>query len=223
MTDATQRSATPDDADQVWIEPPEFVLGSDALCLAFFVAGRAHAGQTRGGHGRPYLEHPIHVARLLEDEGYGDNTISAALLHDVVEDSGLTIGDIVESFGIEVGELVGALTEDPEIDGWEQRKLVLRDHVAEAGPEAAAIYAADKLANVRDWRLVYAEVGERAVDYFKAPTLDVRIRVWEGDLEFVEGVVGELATTARLRAELAAFESERVHGLFFGQEAGVPG
>ncbi len=223
MTEAAQRPALPADADEIWLQPPEFVLESDRLCLAFFVAARAHAGHTRGGHGRPYLEHPIHVARLLDAEGYGEATIAAALMHDVVEDSGLLVGDIVESFGVEVGELVAALTEDPAIDDWEQRKLAIRAEVERAGADAAAIYAADKLANVRDWRLVYAEVGERAVEFFKAPTLDARLRVWEGDLEFVGRVVGRLATTAQLRAELAAFEDERVQGRIVEREAGVRG
>src|SRR4051794_40618939 len=157
------------------IQPPPFVLDSDRLCLAFFVARSAHEGQTRGDHGRPYLVHPLQVAELLDGEGYAEPTIAAALLHDVVEDSGLTVGDVVESFGVEVGELVAALTEDPAVDDWEERKLALRAGVADAGSEAVAIYVADKLANLHDWRVVYEAVGERAVDYFKAPTLDARI------------------------------------------------
>jgi (p)ppGpp synthase/HD superfamily hydrolase len=192
--------------------PPDFVLESDALSLAFFVARSAHAGQTRGGGGRPYLDHPVQVAELLREEGSDAATIVAGLLHDVVEDSGLTVGDVVESFGVRVGELVGALTEDPSIVDWEERKLVLRDEVADAGREAAAIYAADKLANIHDWRVVYGEVGERAVEHFKAPTLDARIRVWRGDLEMVERVASPLGLIDRLRSELESFEAERERG-----------
>ena len=185
------------------------MLASERLSLAFFVAREAHAGHTRVGHGRPYLDHPTQVARLLHEQGCEESTIVAGLLHDVVEDSGLTIGDVIESFGVAVGELVAALTDDPRIADWEQRKLALREHVAEAGPEAAAIYAADKLANLHDWRAVYAEVGERAVECFKAPTLDARIRVWRGDLEMAEERIPGFELTARLREELAAFEDER--------------
>ena len=72
------------------IAPPGFVVESDRLSMAFAVARRAHSGHSRGGHGRPYLEHPIQVAELLRDEGYGEAVCAAALLHDVVEDSGLT-------------------------------------------------------------------------------------------------------------------------------------
>jgi GTP pyrophosphokinase len=197
-------------ADRVEIEPPPFVLESDSLALAFFVARRAHAGQTRGEHGRPYLEHPIQVAELLQELDYPEATLAAALLHDVVEDSGLTVGDVVESFGVVVGELVAALTEDPSISDWEERKLALRESAETAGPAALAIYVADKLANIHDWRVVYAAVGERAVDYFKAPTLDARIRAWEGDLALAERDAPDLPLTPRFRDEFEAFESQRV-------------
>jgi hypothetical protein len=199
----------PADCPDLELEPPEFVLDSDRLSLAFFVARSAHAGQTRGGHGRPYLDHPVQVAELLREEGCPEPTIAAGLLHDVVEDSGLTVGDVVESFGVEVGELVAALTENPEIADWEQRKVALRDEAAKGGPQAAAIYAADKLANLHDWRAVYSEVGEDAVEYFKAPTLDARVRVWRGDVEMVERTADGLGLTERLHEELAAFEAER--------------
>jgi hypothetical protein len=117
---------------------------------------------------------------------------------------------VIDSFGIGVGELVAALTEDPSIADWEERKLALRAEVAGAGSEAIAIYVADKLANLSDWRVVYAAVGERAVDYFKAPTLDARIRVWDGDLELAESRVAELSLTPRFRHELEAFKGQRV-------------
>jgi (p)ppGpp synthase/HD superfamily hydrolase len=205
-----QRGDDPAIADRIEIEPPPFVLESDRLALAFFVARRAHAGQTRGEHGRPYLEHPIQVAELLQELGYPEPTLAAALLHDVVEDSGLTVGDVVESFGVGVGELVAALTEDPSISDWEERKLALRESVEAAGPAALAIYVADKLANIHDWRVVYAAVGERAVGYFKAPTLDARIRAWDGDLALAERDAPELPLTPRFHEEFEAFESQRV-------------
>jgi (p)ppGpp synthase/HD superfamily hydrolase len=190
-------------------EPPAFVVESDGLSRAFAVARRAHSGHTRGGHGRPYLEHPIQVAELLRDEGYGDAVCAAGLLHDVVEDSGLTVGEVAESFGSQVGELVAALTEDARIVDWEERKLALRESVAESGSECAAVYIADKLANLHDWRLVYAEIGERSVEFFKAPTLAARFRAWRADLEMAERVAPGARLNERLRRELDDFERER--------------
>ena len=199
----------PDLHSEPGTEAPAFVVESDRLSSAFSVASRAHSGHTRGGHGRPYLEHPIQVAELLRDEGYPESVCAAGLLHDVVEDSGFTIVDVIESFGPKVGELVAALTEDPAIEDWEARKQAIRERVAESEPECAAIYIADKLANLHDWRVVYAEVGERAVEFFKAPTLAARVRAWHADLEMGEAVAPQLRLNAYLRQELEQFERER--------------
>jgi (p)ppGpp synthase/HD superfamily hydrolase len=208
MNSVPAPDAAPDYPD-LELEPPEFVLDSDRLSLAFFVARSAHAGQTRGGGGRPYLDHPVQVAELLREKGASEHTIAAGLLHDVVEDSGLTVGDVVESFGVEVGELVAALTEDPRIADWEERKAAMRHEVSKAGPEAAAIYAADKLANLHDWRAVYAELGEDAVEHFKAPTLDARIRAWRADLAMVQGCTPANGLVDGFQRELESFEADR--------------
>ncbi|MFI5938021.1 HD domain-containing protein [Actinoplanes sp. NPDC051494] len=65
------------------------VAGTDAL------ANLAHHGQVdKAGH--PYIDHPRTVARILRDQGYSDNVIMAGLLHDVVEDSTLTLNDLRE-------------------------------------------------------------------------------------------------------------------------------
>ena len=191
------------------VGPPDFVVESDSLSLAFSVARQAHAGHTRGGHGRPYFEHPIQVAELLRDQGYDEAVCAAGLLHDVVEDSGLTVSDVGHRFGPRVAGLVAALTEDNTIEDWEQRKAALRRSAAKSGSEGVAIYIADKLANLHDWRVVYTEVGERSVEFFKAPTLAARIRAWRADLETGEQVVPQLRLNARFREELEQFESER--------------
>lgn len=187
---------------------PGFVLESQRLSLAYATARRAHRGHTRG-HGRPYLEHPVQVAELLRDQGYDEDVCIAALLHDVIEDSGLTVENVTETFGAQVAALVAALTEDPAIEDWEERKSMLRDAIAAYGPDAAAICVADKLANLHDWRLVYAEVGERSVEFFKAPTLAARIRAWHADLAMGERIAPGLKLNGQLRRELAQFESER--------------
>ncbi len=190
-------------------EVPPFVAESVSLSLAFSAAKRAHADHTRGGHGRPYFEHPIQVTQLLRDAGYDEEVCAAGLLHDTVEDSNFTVEDVFESFGQRVGGLVAALTEDPSIEGWEERKQALRESVASSGPDGAAIYAADKVANLHDWRQVYSEVGESSVEFFKAPTLDARIRAWRADLEMTERIAPDLSLNAILREELEQFEAER--------------
>ena len=194
------------DAAELELEPPAFIRESERLDRAFSVARRAHAGHTKGS--RTYLHHPIEVAELLRDGGYSEATIAVGLLHDVIEDSRATVEDMVEGFGPEVGEMIAALTEDPTIGDWEARKRALREQAAASGPECIAVYVADKLANLNDWRFVSAEVGDRAIEFFKAPTLDARIRAWRADLEMGERYASNLAFNARLRRELEEFVGE---------------
>ena len=187
---------------------PGYVRGSDLLGDALATAAAAHRGQTRHD-GTPYLAHPLRVCELLAETGAAEPTLAAALLHDGVEDSDLTVGEVVERFGVEVGELVSALTEDAAIEDWVARKNALRAQVAEAGERAATVYAADKLANLGELRTLYATRGESAIDLHKAPTLDLRIDAWRRDVAMVERIAPGLALADGLRAGLAALEAER--------------
>jgi (p)ppGpp synthase/HD superfamily hydrolase len=195
---------------QVASAKPEFLTGPGLAREAYEFAAEAHTGQLRKGGDSPYIVHPVEAARLLEAEGVADDELlAAAFLHDVVEDTDHSIEEIRERFGPAVGGLVEALTEDKSIEPYEARKEHHREQVEVAGERAAMIYAADKLANVRDLRAIYAVLGEGAAGRFKAP-LDVRVRLWRGDIEMVERVAPELEILAQLRSELDAFEAERV-------------
>lgn len=199
-------------ADKLAHDPtgaPAFIQGSDLLGTALATAATAHRGQTRYD-GSPYLSHPLRVCELLAEAGAAEATLAAALLHDGVEDSDLTVGQIVDGFGVEIGELVAALTEDEGIEDWVERKNGLRAQVAEAGEAAAAIYAADKLANLQEMRGLYAARGEDAIDLHKAPSLDLRVKAWRADLAMVEKVAPSLGLVAALRAVLDRFEADRM-------------
>jgi (p)ppGpp synthase/HD superfamily hydrolase len=187
---------------------PACVRDSDLLGAALSVAAAAHSGQTRYD-GTPYLSHPLRVCERLAQSGADEPTLAAALLHDGVEDSELTVGQIVERFGLVVGELVAALTEDERIEDWEKRKDSLRAQVAEAGPAAATIYVADKLANLAEMRLLYGARGEDAIDLHKAPSLDLRVRAWRRDLEMAERLAPDHELLVGLRRGLDAFDAER--------------
>ena len=79
------------------------------LTKAFDFAQKAHAGQVRIS-GEPYFVHPLSVAVILTEMKVGSATISAALLHDVVEETRFTIKDIKEEFGADVAGIVEGLT-----------------------------------------------------------------------------------------------------------------
>jgi guanosine-3',5'-bis(diphosphate) 3'-pyrophosphohydrolase len=187
---------------------PEFLAGGLARD-AYEFAAEAHAGQERKGDGSPYIAHPTEVARLLHAEGVADDElIAATFLHDVVEDTEHTIDEIRERFGAEVAAIVDAMTEDKSIEPYERRKDHHREQVEAAGTRPATIYAADKLANLRDLRALYAVEGEAAAAKFKAP-LDVRVRLWRRDAEMVGRLTHDLGILAALRSELDAFDAER--------------
>jgi (p)ppGpp synthase/HD superfamily hydrolase len=125
-----------------------------------------------------------------------------------VEDTDTTLEEIEEAFGSGVHDLVEAMTEDKEVEPYERRKEHHRDQVEAGGERAVLIYAADKVANLRDLRTLYANVGEGAASRFKAP-LDVRVHLWEGDAEMIDRVHPGHELGAQLRSELAAFKADR--------------
>src|SRR5712671_4956107 len=85
--------------------------GADARLVrhAYAVADQWHSGQVRKS-GAPYITHPLAVAILLADIGMDTTTLVAALLHDTVEDTGLTLDDITREFDAKVAHLVDGVT-----------------------------------------------------------------------------------------------------------------
>jgi len=162
-----------------------------------------HAGQVRNGSGgMPYVEHPIRVAAILDELGYGDEVLAAALLHDVVEDSETTLDELREKFGGEVAGLVGAMTDDEELGDYRERKAEHRERLAAAPVEALVIYGADKLTNSKTLRAAYAEEGDAVRDEFKVP-LELKLEIWEKDLELLREKAPELPYLDELTEELS--------------------
>ena len=81
----------------------------DLICRAFRFAYELHKGQYRAS-GEPYIAHPIAVAGLLRDLGGSSVMIAAGFLHDVVEDTDITVEEIESRFGVEVRRLVEGVT-----------------------------------------------------------------------------------------------------------------
>jgi GTP pyrophosphokinase len=124
---------------------------ADLLRRAYAVADHWHQGQTRKS-GAPYITHPLAVAILLADIGMDTTTLVAALLHDTVEDTGLTIGQVKAEFGAEVAVLVDGVT---KLDGsrWGDhaesetfRKMIL---AASIDLRVLVIKMADRVHNLR--------------------------------------------------------------------------
>ncbi len=81
----------------------------ELLRRAHEVAAEAHAGQVRKT-GDPYITHPLAVAHMLAGYGLDEQTLAAALLHDTVEDTNLTLSDLSMQFGDEIGRLIDGVT-----------------------------------------------------------------------------------------------------------------
>ena len=118
----------------------------DATDSPVRMACEAHHGPRNRGD--TDIEHPVAVARILQEHGFDEEVVAAGLLHDVIEDTAIERGEIADRYGPEVARLVEEMTEDETIESYQARKAEHRDRVAR-DHSVAAIYAADKLATAR--------------------------------------------------------------------------
>ena len=121
----------------------------DLVQKALEFATVAHGEQKRKYTGEPYINHPIEVMRIVKTVPHDDNMLAAALLHDVVEDTDVTIEEIHKEFGPDVASLVDDLTDvsKPEDGNRKTRKALDREHSAKASPRAQTIKLADLISN----------------------------------------------------------------------------
>lgn len=184
---------------------------SEVVARALAKAREAHADQIRNGSGGlPYIEHPRMVAATLAASGYGEETLAAALLHDVVEDSDTTVEDLREEFGDPIADLVATLSDDESIESYRDRKDEHRGRVADVDGDALAIYAADKLTNMTTLHKAIEAEGMRVADEYDVP-IGLKLEVWEADAAMLRQEAPELplldpldAAISRLGADLGA-------------------
>jgi hypothetical protein len=137
---------------------------SSIVRSALVFAVRCHARQRRKSDGAAFIEHPLEVAGLLHDAGCSDVVVAAGLLHDVVEDSHVSVAELTWRFGAEVANLVQAVTEDSTVDDYRHRKRMLREQVRITGGDAALVFASDKIAKVRELPELVRRNRERVAD-----------------------------------------------------------
>jgi len=113
-------------------------------------ATTAHAGAFRKyTENEPYITHPISVAKMVAEVGGDHEMIAAALLHDVVEDTEVTLEEVSREFGPRIGMLVENLTDvsRPSDGNRRMRKALDLNHTAVADPDAKTIKLADLIDN----------------------------------------------------------------------------
>jgi hypothetical protein len=175
--------------------PAARFAGSPMAQAALRFARARHAGQYREIEHAPFIEHPIEVAWLLRRDGQPDEVIAAGLLHDVLEKTATTSAELRRRFGAQIARLVESVSDDPAIGEYTSRKRELRDRVARGDSNTRAIFAADKIAKVRELALLPARrLGETKVRaelaHYRA-SLEMLRRV-DGDFPLVDCLDTEL-------------------------------
>ena len=115
---------------------------------AYNYSKSAHSGQRRAS-GKPYIQHPLAVADILADWRFDAKSIAAALLHDVVEDTPISLEQVREKFGGAVALLVGGLSKIGRIEGIDRRE------------QEAEAFRKILLAAAGDWRVLFIKLADR--------------------------------------------------------------
>jgi guanosine-3',5'-bis(diphosphate) 3'-pyrophosphohydrolase len=154
----------------------------DVLKAAHFAAGKHSRQRRKGAAAEPYVNHLLEVAEmvssaLLEPD---TNLVIAALLHDTIEDTGVTKQELIQVFGADVADLVVELTDDKLLPQAERKRLQIVN-APKKSVRAQVIKVADKISNLRailsspppEWSLErkreYFEWAKQVVDGLTAP------------------------------------------------------
>lgn len=121
-------------------------------------AMQAHEGQSRKGTNIPYIVHPLETALLSAEMGGSETLVTAALLHDTLEDTNVSAEAIGTVFGKDVLDLVRGDSEDKSLS-WEARKQATLEYLKSAGLAEQMLALADKLANLRSISVDYHRLG----------------------------------------------------------------
>ena len=142
------------------------------LDRAILFAVKAHAGAVRRDGHTPYILHCTETAAIAATMTQDQEVLAAAVLHDVVEDTKVTVKTLETEFGSRVAQLVGSMSENkrPELppeDTWLVRKEETIAALEESTDLAVAqLYLADKLSNLRGIARDYEEYGDDLWEFF---------------------------------------------------------
>jgi guanosine-3',5'-bis(diphosphate) 3'-pyrophosphohydrolase len=165
-------------------------LDADLLARAYHFSDRAHAGQRRR-NGDPFVTHCVEVAKILADLQLDSVTVASGLIHDVVEDTNITLEDVEREFGREIAQIVDGLTkighlpmtsrEERQVENYRKLLLSIAKDI-----RVILIKLADRLHNMR------------TLDYLDEPK---RIRIAQETRDLYAPLAHRFGL-ARLKAEL---------------------
>ena len=187
---------------------------TDLVSEAIVFSTMAHDGMRRRKSESPYILHPMEVAAIIGTMTDDQEVIAAGLLHDVVEDAGITIEEVGEKFGRRVMELVASETENkredlPPEDTWKIRKEETLQKLKESEDiSVLMIWIGDKLSNIRT---IYRDfLLEGDIVWNKFHQSDIKLQAW-----YYRSI---LKYTERLSDTLAWKEYKTFVELLFGVE-----
>lgn len=143
---------------------PDKTLNTELLDRAITLAVQAHAGTERRGKGFPYIVHPMEAMAIVATMTPDQEMLAAAALHDVVEDTDVTIDEIRAEFGDRIAMLVASESEEKcpgsKRESWHARKQAAIDRLAAASHDSKVVALGDKLSNMRAIARDYATLGD---------------------------------------------------------------
>ncbi|MBR4437521.1 MAG: bifunctional (p)ppGpp synthetase/guanosine-3',5'-bis(diphosphate) 3'-pyrophosphohydrolase [Bacteroidales bacterium] len=133
-------------------------LDTKLLDRAILFAVKAHSGTERRGKGFPYIVHPMEAMEIVATMTSDQELLAAAVLHDTVEDTSVTIEEIRQEFGERIATIVEnesdkIIENKSEEESWHERKRAAIERLAKAPHDAKIVALGDKLSNMRAiWR-----------------------------------------------------------------------
>ncbi len=189
----------------------------DMIKKAYDVAKKAHEGQLRRS-GEPYFQHPLHVAEILVELGMDTESIVAALLHDVVEDTDTTLDDIRKMFGKQVANLVDGVTklgkvpyssrEEQQAENVRKMLLAMSEDI-----RVIIIKLADRLHNMRTLQYMpdqkRRDKAKETMDVYAPIAHRLGIRAVKEELEDISIHYLDPVAVAEIEQSLAKTKNER--------------
>lgn len=159
---------------------------------AIAFATQAHEGQFRKGTTRPFIVHPLEVGQIVATMTDDEEIISAAFLHDTIEDCEEVTRELIcHKFTERVAELVDQESEDKS-KTWIERKGTTIERLKSAPWEVKIIALGDKLSNMRDIDRDYPESGDELWNRFRMKDKQMIGWYYKGILNSLQESMGEM-------------------------------
>ena len=173
-------------------------MDTSVLDKAIVFAVKAHQGAERKGKGFPYIVHPMEAVSIAATMTNDQELLAAAVLHDTVEDTDVTLKDIEREFGKRVAGLVESESDivfegKSREESWRLRKEDAIERLSAATNEVKIVALADKLSNARAIYRDYQAIGDKVWDLFCVK--DAAAHEWHlrGLVHALAGLKGTLA------------------------------